>query len=80
MSYLSVRNLVSGYDRSTVLNGLDLDVDRGSVLGLLGRNGAGKSTLVMTLMGLLPPTSGSVQLTNFRVSNPSSYRPPSATR
>ena len=62
MSYLSVRGLVSGYDRSTVLNGLDLELGRGTVLGLLGRNGAGKSTLVMTLMGLLPPSAGSIQL------------------
>jgi len=60
--YLSVRNLISGYDRSRVLNGVDLDLDGGAVLGLLGRNGAGKSTLVMTLMGLLTPTSGSVHL------------------
>ena len=62
VSFLQVRELVSGYDRSTVLNGVDLDLDRGAVLGLLGRNGVGKSTLVMTLMGLVPPTSGSVQL------------------
>ena len=59
---LSVRGLVAGYDRSTVLNGVDLHLDRGGVLGLLGRNGAGKSTLLMTLMGLVPVTSGSVLL------------------
>ena len=57
-----MRNLISGYDRSRVLTGVDLDLDRGAVLGLLGRNGAGKSTLVMTVMGLLTPTSGSVRL------------------
>ncbi|MCY7340871.1 MAG: ABC transporter ATP-binding protein [Pseudonocardia sp.] len=62
MSFLAVRDLVSGYDRSTVLGGVDLALDRGATLGLLGRNGAGKSTLIMTLMGLVPPTSGSVQL------------------
>jgi branched-chain amino acid transport system ATP-binding protein len=62
VSFLQVRGLVSGYDRSTVLNGVDLDLDRGAVLGLLGRNGAGKSTLIMTLMGLVPPSAGSVQL------------------
>jgi branched-chain amino acid transport system ATP-binding protein len=62
MTFLAVRGLVSGYDRSTVLNGVDLDLDRGGSLGLLGRNGAGKSTLIMTLMGLVPPTSGSVRL------------------
>jgi len=62
MSFLSVRELVSGYDRSTVLGGVDLELDSGGALGLLGRNGVGKSTLVMTLMGLVPVTSGSVLL------------------
>ncbi|MFC4942078.1 ABC transporter ATP-binding protein [Pseudonocardia sp. GCM10023141] len=62
MTFLTVRGLVSGYDRSTVLTGIDLDLDRGATLGLLGRNGAGKSTLIMTLMGLVAPTAGSVRL------------------
>ena len=60
--YLQVRELVAGYDRGTVLRGVDLELDRGAVLGLLGRNGVGKTTLVMTLMGLVPVTSGSVRL------------------
>ncbi len=60
MSFLEVRGLVSGYDRSTVLTGVDLDLDSGGTLALLGRNGAGKSTLVMTLAGLVPATSGSI--------------------
>jgi branched-chain amino acid transport system ATP-binding protein len=62
MTFLQVRGLVSGYDRGTVLHGLDLDVDAGAVLGLLGRNGVGKSTLVMTLAGLVPPSAGSVRV------------------
>jgi len=62
VSFLEVRALVSGYDRSTVLGGVDLELDSGGALGLLGRNGVGKSTLVMTLMGLVPVTSGSVLL------------------
>jgi branched-chain amino acid transport system ATP-binding protein len=60
--FLRVRELVSGYAGSTVLSGVDLDLDRGATLGLLGRNGVGKSTLVMTVMGLVPVTSGSVRL------------------
>lgn len=60
MTFLSVRDLVSGYDRSTVLSGVDLDLAAGATLALLGRNGAGKSTLVMTLAGLVPVTSGSI--------------------
>lgn len=60
MTFLQVRGLVSGYDRSTVLGGVDLDLAAGGALGLLGRNGVGKSTLIMTLMGLVPVTGGSV--------------------
>jgi branched-chain amino acid transport system ATP-binding protein len=62
MSFLEVRGLVSGYDRGVVLHGVDLDLDAGAVLGLLGRNGVGKSTLIMTLAGLVPPSAGSILL------------------
>jgi branched-chain amino acid transport system ATP-binding protein len=61
-TFLQVRGLVSGYDRGTVLHGVDLDLGAGAVLGLLGRNGVGKSTLVMTLAGLVPPSSGSIRV------------------
>lgn len=57
---LQVDQLHSGYAGSTVLGGVDLSLDRGATLGLLGRNGVGKSTLVMTLMGFVPATSGTV--------------------
>ena len=59
---LEVRGLRSGYRRSTVLQGVDLDVAAGQVLGLLGRNGVGKTTLVHTLMGLVTPSAGTVRL------------------
>jgi branched-chain amino acid transport system ATP-binding protein len=62
MTFLEVRGLVSGYDRGVVLHGVDLDLDAGAVLGLLGRNGVGKSTLIMTLAGIVPASAGSVLL------------------
>jgi branched-chain amino acid transport system ATP-binding protein len=60
--FLRVRDLRSGYRRADVLQGVDIEVDRGRALALLGRNGAGKTTLVMTIMGLVRPNAGSVLL------------------
>ncbi|MFV0523265.1 MAG: ABC transporter ATP-binding protein [Acidimicrobiales bacterium] len=52
MSVITVRNVVKSYGKQPVLRGVDLHVERGEVLGLLGRNGAGKSTLVECMQGL----------------------------
>ncbi|MEJ8835348.1 ABC transporter ATP-binding protein [Ramlibacter sp. AN1133] len=57
---LAVRGLCAGYGRSQVLFGVDLDLQAGEILGLLGRNGMGKTTLVRTVMGLLPTLQGRV--------------------
>ena len=44
------------------VNGIDLDVARGDVFGLLGPNGSGKSTTIKMILGLLAPTAGTVKL------------------
>jgi peptide/nickel transport system ATP-binding protein len=44
------------------VNGVDLSVERGSVLGIVGESGCGKSTLARMLLGLTPPTAGSIFL------------------
>jgi branched-chain amino acid transport system ATP-binding protein len=59
---LEVEALRAGYGGSAVLHGVDLAVEEGRILALLGRNGVGKSTLVHAIMGLLKPSSGSVRL------------------
>jgi ABC-2 type transport system ATP-binding protein len=51
----------------TALDGVSLQVPRGSVLGLLGHNGAGKTTLVNVLTTMLPPTSGIASVAGFDV-------------
>ncbi|WP_114240967.1 ABC transporter ATP-binding protein [Dyella sp. C9] len=55
---VQVRGLTHRYDGQTVLSGVDLALEPGSVLGLIGRNGAGKSTLIRAVLGLLQPSSG----------------------
>lgn len=57
---LEVRNLVKKFDDHTVLAGVDLAVERGETIVVLGGSGSGKSTLARVLVGLEPPTSGQV--------------------
>jgi len=59
---LQVRGLRSGYGSIEIVRGLDLSVESGEVVALVGRNGAGKSTLVNTLMGFIPARQGVVEL------------------
>jgi ABC-2 type transport system ATP-binding protein len=56
---LAARGLIHCYEGSNVLTGVDLTLEPGSVLGLIGRNGAGKSTLIRAMLGLLQPLAGS---------------------
>jgi len=57
---LAVQGLVAGYGGSRVLHGIDLRVDAGEVVTLLGRNGMGKTTTIRAIMGLLPPDAGRI--------------------
>ena len=55
---LRIENLNAWYDRSHVLQGISLDVNKGEIVTLMGRNGAGKTTTLRSLMGLLPKRQG----------------------
>jgi branched-chain amino acid transport system ATP-binding protein len=61
-AFLSLRGIVGGYGGGDVLQGVDLDVERGSITCIVGPNGAGKSTVLRTLSGLLRPRLGTVQI------------------
>lgn len=56
---LRIEELRSYYDIAEVLHGVDLEVQEGEVVALLGRNGMGKTTLVRSIAGTRPPTVGS---------------------
>ncbi|MBP6765366.1 MAG: ABC transporter ATP-binding protein [Rubrivivax sp.] len=59
---LKAQGLHAWYGSSHVLHGVDLDIQRGETLGLLGRNGMGKSTLIRTLLGHVKQRDGQIQL------------------
>ncbi|MSP83818.1 MAG: ABC transporter ATP-binding protein [Alphaproteobacteria bacterium] len=58
---LRVSGIHAAYGSVPVLNGVDLAVEQGEVLALLGRNGVGKTTLMRVLIGLLKATAGSIE-------------------
>jgi phospholipid/cholesterol/gamma-HCH transport system ATP-binding protein len=62
MPIISVRDLVVEYDGRRVLNGLNLDIERGETMVLLGGSGSGKSTLLRQIIGLERPKSGSIDV------------------
>ncbi len=62
-----VRGLKKFYGTKAAVDGLDLEVPRGSFFGFLGPNGAGKSTTIRILTGLIPYDSGSVELLGYRL-------------
>ncbi|MFJ9538235.1 ATP-binding cassette domain-containing protein [Streptomyces sp. NPDC101225] len=64
---VTVRGMVKHYGETKALDGVDLDVREGTVMGVLGPNGAGKTTLVRILSTLLSPTSGEATVAGYDV-------------
>jgi len=65
---LDVRGLVLGYDRTDAVKGIDLSVEPGRVVTLIGANGAGKTTTLRGISGLLRPRAGSIRLAGDDIS------------
>lgn len=59
---IELRNLSVGYDGTPLLQGINLRVEKGEILFILGGSGCGKSTLLKHIIGLLPPIAGEVWL------------------
>jgi ABC-2 type transport system ATP-binding protein len=64
---IAVRDLRKVYDGKAAVDGLDLTVPRGTFFGFLGPNGAGKSTTIRMLTGLIPTTSGSIEILGLQM-------------
>lgn len=71
MELLECINVSKKYGNKPVLNGINLTIPRGKIIGLLGKNGTGKSTLIKLINDLLTPDSGEILVNGNKVGVPS---------
>lgn len=64
---LQIQGLVKLYKRHRAVDGLDLEVNQGEIVGLLGPNGAGKTTVLRCVAGILRPTDGRILINGYDV-------------
>lgn len=60
MSILSVKNLSKNFDGKPIIENVSFEIERGSLVGLLGKNGSGKTTIIKLINDLLVPDSGEI--------------------
>ena len=71
---LEVEGLHAHYDKSHILRGVHLTIGKGEIVSLLGRNGSGRSTTLKAIMGLVPPSAGSVRLDGVDLAGVRAFR------
>ncbi|MFZ1075952.1 MAG: ATP-binding cassette domain-containing protein, partial [Nitrosotalea sp.] len=64
---IKIRNLTKRYENLTVVDNINLEINKGEVFGLLGPNGAGKTTVIHMLATLLKPTSGTAIVNGYDI-------------
>jgi branched-chain amino acid transport system ATP-binding protein len=69
VAVLQVRQIVSGYGKKQVLHGVDVHVDEGEIVAMIGHNGAGKTTLLRSIFGLVRVFSGEVLFEGRSITN-----------
>ncbi|MEE1169123.1 MAG: ABC transporter ATP-binding protein [Anaerovoracaceae bacterium] len=62
MAQITITDLTKRFGNITALENIDLEVEKGQIVGLLGPNGSGKTTLIKIMTGLLQPTSGNITI------------------
>jgi len=71
---ITVKNLVKNFGKNAVLKSIDLTIDAGKVTAIVGPNGSGKTTLIKTILGLVRPTEGIIEVDGKHIKDDYLYR------
>jgi zinc transport system ATP-binding protein len=75
MAILTAKELAVGYERQPVLKNINFQIEEGDYFCIVGENGSGKTTLMKTILGLLPPVEGSIEVGQGLMKNQIGYLP-----
>lgn len=78
MNTVTIKNLTKTFDKTTAIDNLSLNIEKGKITGLIGADGAGKTTLIRLIIGLLLPDSGDIEVLGLNPANnhlPLGYMP-----
>ena len=75
MAILTAKNLAVGYEKQPVLKNINFQIEEGDYFCIVGENGSGKTTLMKTILGLLPPVEGSIEVGQGLMKNQIGYLP-----
>ncbi len=68
-SIISIKDLKMNFGDKRVLNGINLEIQRGQIIGYIGTNGAGKSTTIKIMLGIIEGYTGQVKILGQDISN-----------
>lgn len=71
---INVSDLHKKFGKNQVLQGIDLEIEQGGIFAILGPNGSGKTTLIKSILGMVIPNSGSIEIEGKPIKNDWKYR------
>lgn len=71
---VSIQNLHKRFNKNVVLSGVDLEINKGGIFAVLGPNGSGKTTLIKSILGMVIPNKGEIEVLGENIKKSSNYR------
>ncbi|MCA0152638.1 ABC transporter ATP-binding protein [Winogradskyella vincentii] len=71
---VEIKDLHKSFSKNNVLNGVDLNINKGGIFAVLGPNGSGKTTIIKSILGMVIPNKGSIKVFDSDIKKSSDYR------